>query len=559
VSATAESRLQTTTTYLNFGPWSAELQGDELLHIRYRGLPVLRGLRAVVRNHNWLTLTPGITSSRTEESADSLRVVLEVAWKGYAARYAGQVTILFQAENLTLSFQGAAVEEFASNRIGLVVLHRPDDAGRPVTVTSPEGNSTETAFPTHISAHQPFKDIAALDWERDHVAYRLDFDGDVFETEDQRNWTDASFKTYSTPLSKPFPVTHHPGDTVSQSIRLSARHIIRVMDETRGVVPELGTSADASAIEEPGQKTPLPAKFGTLLAEVAAEPDPALGLISAREAVDLAEHLNLPLDARIMAGTPEEAVAVLRSLPLDRVTRLGVYNTTSHISEDNLWGTFTAEAKELGFQGDLVAGTRSHFTELNRNQHSARQDADGVTYSITPQMHATEPDAIIETLPMQTLTAEEALRIGNGRPLHIGPVTLTPRFNAVATQRPMEEELPSQDPLQSTLFAAAWLLGSITALTRPGTGSISYATVSELGSPAGQLLLQLAAHQGSEVLATNSDPEVVAVYPVRTPGGVLTFVGNLTAHIVGVRVVGPSGLRADVRLAPWETAAVLLP
>lgn len=82
MSATVESRLQTTTTYLNFGPWSAELQGDELLHIRHRGLPVLRGgLRAVVRNHNWLTLTPpGIMSSRTEVSADSLRVVLEVEW-----------------------------------------------------------------------------------------------------------------------------------------------------------------------------------------------------------------------------------------------------------------------------------------------------------------------------------------------------------------------------------------------------------------------------------------------------------------------------------------------
>ena len=30
--------------------------------------------------------------------------------------------------------------------------------------------------------------------------------GDVFEIEDQRNWTDGSFKTYSTPLSLPFPV-----------------------------------------------------------------------------------------------------------------------------------------------------------------------------------------------------------------------------------------------------------------------------------------------------------------------------------------------------------------
>ena len=80
----------------------------------------------------------------------------------------------------------------------------------------------------------------------------------------------------------------------------------------------------------------------------------------------------------------------MRSLPLDRVARLGVYSKTSHITKDSLWEAVTAEAKELGFQGEFLAGARSHFTELNRNQHSARQDADAVTYSITPQMHATE-------------------------------------------------------------------------------------------------------------------------------------------------------------------------
>lgn len=559
MSATAEPGLQSTIMHLNSGPWSAELRGDELVDLRHRGLPVLRGFRAVVRNHNWLTLTPGIMSSHIEESPDSLRVVLDVAWKGYTARYAGSVTLLFQPDSVTLSFQGAAVEEFASNRIGLVVLHRPDDAGRPVTVTSPDGNRTEAAFPTHISAHQPFKDIAALDWERDHVAYRLDFDGDVFETEDQRNWTDASFKTYSTPLSQPFPVTHRAGDTVRQSARLSARHIIRVMDETRGAVPELGTSADTSAVEEPGLTSPLPADFGPMLAEVALVEDEALGLISALQAANQAEHLNLALDARIIADTPEDAAAVVRSLPLDRVARLGVYSKTSHITEDSLWEAVTAEAKELGFQGEFLAGARSHFTELNRNQHSARQDADAVTYSITPQMHATELGAIIDTLAMQTLTAEDALRISKGRPLHIGPVTLAPRFNAVATQPPVQEELPASDAQQGTPFAAAWLLGSITALTRPGTASINYATHSKLGSPAGQLLRQLGAQRGREVLATETRPETLAVYPVRTPEGILTFVGNLTADSIAVSLVGPSGAHADFRLAPWQTATMLLP
>ncbi|MEJ0031488.1 MAG: hypothetical protein WDO15_14435 [Bacteroidota bacterium] len=48
----------------------------------------------------------------------------------------------------------------------------------------------------------------------------LQFEGDIFETEDQRNWGDDSFKTYSTPLSRPYPVMLKPGDKVNQKVRL---------------------------------------------------------------------------------------------------------------------------------------------------------------------------------------------------------------------------------------------------------------------------------------------------------------------------------------------------
>ena len=40
------------------------------------------------------------------------------------------------------------------------------------------------------------------------------FEGDLWEMEDQRNWTDASYKTYSTPLRPPYPVEIREGDRV---------------------------------------------------------------------------------------------------------------------------------------------------------------------------------------------------------------------------------------------------------------------------------------------------------------------------------------------------------
>src|SRR5436189_43618 len=49
-------------------------------------------------------------------------------------------------------------------------------------------------------------------------AVEVRFDGEVFETEDQRNWTDASFKTYGTPLAQPFPVWIERGTQIEQSV-----------------------------------------------------------------------------------------------------------------------------------------------------------------------------------------------------------------------------------------------------------------------------------------------------------------------------------------------------
>ena len=49
------------------------------------------------------------------------------------------------------------------------------------------------------------------------------FEGDLWEMEDQRNWTDASYKTYSTPLRLPYPVEIHEGDRVWQRVTIEAR------------------------------------------------------------------------------------------------------------------------------------------------------------------------------------------------------------------------------------------------------------------------------------------------------------------------------------------------
>ena len=48
-------------------------------------------------------------------------------------------------------------------------------------------------------------------------------EGDTFEMEDQRNWSDASYKTYVRPLALPWPYRIPAGEPVRQEIVLSVR------------------------------------------------------------------------------------------------------------------------------------------------------------------------------------------------------------------------------------------------------------------------------------------------------------------------------------------------
>ncbi len=111
---------------------------------------------------------------------------------------------------------------FLKNRIGLCVLHPIKEcAGQACRVDHVDSRVTNGRFPRYISPHQPFKEIRSISHEVvDGVGVAVIFDGETFEMEDQRNWTDASFKTYCTPLDLPFPVRVQAGDRIRQSVKV---------------------------------------------------------------------------------------------------------------------------------------------------------------------------------------------------------------------------------------------------------------------------------------------------------------------------------------------------
>ena len=104
-----------------------------------------------------------------------------------------------------------------TNRAGFVVLHPAWLAGQKLKVVHVDGREAETRFPERISPSQPVFDIRALSHEAAPGLWATcRMEGDAFEMEDQRNWTDASYKTYVRPW-RFHGVTHSPREAGTSS------------------------------------------------------------------------------------------------------------------------------------------------------------------------------------------------------------------------------------------------------------------------------------------------------------------------------------------------------
>lgn len=472
--------------------WSLELRGDELADIAYDGVVVLRSARAVVRDHDWRTAPLVIDDVDARDDA----IVIALHSSGLGSSFAGTVRVHAHGDRLQIVCDLTSRQPFDTNRTGLVVLHPPTLAGTPLRVVHSAAEPEETRFPPRISAHQPVRDIAALAWTAGGVGVALTFDGDVFEMEDQRNWTDASFKTYSRPLDLPFPYRVAAGERVTQTVTIEATASASApVIETTGPAP-------AAVIElRPGGAFP---RLG-LGAATAPDPAPPLGSPLGshvvadidladpnwRAALDRAGAAGLPVEVRLVLADddPDALRAAARALRGRRTARVTAFPATGparHVSDGPTIRALRAALRAADVDVPVVGGTRAHFTELNREHHRLPDGLDGIVLSSTPLFHSRGTDQLVEALAMQRRVAQEAVDIASGLPVHIGPVTLRPRFNDVATTPPPRpgrtdlaegygaQLLDADDPRHDSDELAAWTIASAAAFAVPGVAALTF-------------------------------------------------------------------------------------
>src|SRR6201982_4342881 len=206
---------------LQAGPLSAELDAGNLRHIRYHGREMIRAISFIVRDTNWGTYAPEISQLEVQEMPGSFRVSYEAVIEGefgYSAVITGEAD-----GSLSFCGTGSAISDFPTNRTGFVVLHPIEGvAGAACTVEHVDSTIEETKFPLLIDPIQPMTALRAITHEfLPGLKVTCKMEGDTFEMEDQRNWTDASYKTYVRPLALPWPYTIAKGAAIDQKVTLS--------------------------------------------------------------------------------------------------------------------------------------------------------------------------------------------------------------------------------------------------------------------------------------------------------------------------------------------------
>ena len=575
---------------LRAGPLSMIFEAGDLRYIRFGDHEILRRVYVAVRDHNWDTILPQLSNVQIEQEGDVFRIAYDVANKVGDVDFFWRGTITGDADGtVTFSMDGEARSTFRRNRIGFCVLHPMSCAGVPCRIEKVDGTVEESAYPTSIAPQYlidgeikpvaPFNNMQAVRYEvTAGVEAEVRFKGEIFEMEDQRNWTDASYKTYGTPLSQPFPVEVPIGTKISQRITLTLKTQGESSAETRDTTVQPLTLEISSADTRPLPQIGLgvashgePLNAGELerlkllnLSHLRVDidltqPDYELTL---RQATDEAKGLGVSLElALFLTDAAAEELQAFATV-VERVKPLiGAY-LVFHKTQASTSARWVDLARRHLTGAKIGAGSNAYFTDLNRGRPPV--DAlDLVCYSINPQVHAFDNSSLIETLEAQAVTVESTCQFTSELPIAVTPVTLLARFNPNATgpePEPAPGELPTQvDVRQMSLFGAGWTLGSIKYLSESSASSVTYYETSgwrgvmetATGSPLPEkfrslpgavfplyhILADVGEFAGGEVLVSkSSDPLKVEGIALRKNGKTRTLLANLTSDPQQVRV-----------------------
>lgn len=492
-----------TVRQLTAGLVSAELEAGNLRHIRHGGREIIRAISFIVRDRHWGTHAPQIHDPAIVQEAGRFEVTYAANVDDGTQRLSYAVRITGTPSCVRFSASAHAHTDFETNRTGFVILHPLDGVvGQAAEVEHVDGSLEATRFPEPIAPLQPMSELRAIThqpWPGLRVCCRME--GDSFEMEDQRNWTDASFKTYVRPLAMPWPYTLRRGETLSQEITLTieadrappAHHAAPVrlsIGAPCGTLPPVGAGLCRAELADTAQHLQrlIPLRPRHLIYHH----DPRSGTIDdLAQAADIARRLGAQPWLELVVASVQDFGKELADLGRAHERMGAPFQVVLVSPAADLKATLPGSpwppapplpdlyraARQAFPLARLGGGMFSFFTELNRKQPPL-DGIDLLTFTTAAIFHAGDDATVIENLESLPSLTASARHIAGHRPFVVGPSAIGMRMNPygeapVFNRTNIRQAMNGNDPRQRGLIGAAWALGYVAHMARGGAQAVA--------------------------------------------------------------------------------------
>lgn len=473
---------------VEIGGLSFALDGESVRSIKWRGVEVVRAIAWPIRNPDWITLAQEVHSEKFEQDESGVSYTLQFSVADGALECSLELRATPEGK-LSAELAMTPTVDFATNRSGFTVLHPiAGVAGTPLELRHSDASVQATSFPLLISPDQPAMDIVGMHHNVAGLDVDLAFSGEIFEMEDQRNWTDASYKTYCVPLVFPFTYTLAAGKKVCQKIDLTVAGDPETgatvladklaFSQLREVIPEIALSVEEGWLCSPDH-TQLLRQTGVTSLQVRTGPEHKPGYLAAAAA--LALELGAKTDVEIVVSDESDPSANLvnaknsiesAGLSADHVLALpqaylGSFQPSGPWPGGVTPGEVLTAVREVFAETRIGGGVLSNFAEFNRCRPDA-SECDFISHGTTAIVHASDDLSVLETLETLPQIFASAHDIGQAKPYRLGLVSIAMRSNpygaAVADNLgQVRQAMAIFDPRQRGLFGAAFAVGVLAA------------------------------------------------------------------------------------------------
>ena len=509
------------TTRVEHGDFTFDLARAAVRNVRYKNVQIIDLLYTAIRPWDWSTLDPDQHSEDVKVTGDICIITMKDLFAG-ALDASTEITIS-KDNKFTVAYELRGLAEYSVNRWGICFcLNSADWMGSAV---KSQGNQYQ--LPAAISPQRVVDGVTQglfpasnemLFTAPDQRSIKVVSTGKVLEAEDQRNWTDNTYKIYSGSLSEPRPFVTSAGSLWQQSV-------------TFEIGPPSKPVADGSKIivKEIDSLPSIGLQFNT---------DSLLPLDVLNTALFLLDVDHIRINEESLTAQKINTVStnglIVEAALLSSHSGDKLHHEIEHLNKQIPAGSrilIQREGREIVELGDLpknqslssfIPGTDAYLVDLHRNKY---EFGESISYSMVPTVHSSDIETIFKTL----YTQRESIQFAQeflAKQVLVSPITFSTRGNP-ETGHAREQRINFANPEMAlrirTIEGAAWTLGSIFALASAGAYSGTWHELfGEFGiiypdgdaikfSPTFHVLAALGAHHAHEItIATSLDNSWVA-------------------------------------------------